>query len=128
MQEYELLAHGKYGFVVNTNTSVDLYGKIDGSAIAVKFNMINGYFDCAGNNLTSLMGCPEEVKGDFMCSENMLTSLEYGPGIVEGNYFCQLNTLTTLKGAPCHSNSLTSLEYGPKSVRAMSVALIICRL
>jgi hypothetical protein len=38
--------------------------------------IINGYFDCYNNNLTSLECSPQEVSGWFDCSNNKLTSLE----------------------------------------------------
>ena len=35
--------------------------------------MGSGYFDCRGNQLTSLEGAPREVKRDFYCMENPIS-------------------------------------------------------
>ena len=45
----------------------------------VKFGVVNGYFDCSYNRLTSLVGAPQSVGRDFVCSYNRLTSLEGAP-------------------------------------------------
>lgn len=47
--------------VVSVSGRVDLNGKGINS-IAVKFNCINGHFDCSANNLTTLKGAPVQVK------------------------------------------------------------------
>ena len=65
-----------------------------------EIDIVNGYFDCSNNLLTSLKGCPKEVKGSFDCSSNNLTSLEGSPEIVDGYFDCSENNLTSLKGCP----------------------------
>jgi hypothetical protein len=85
---------------------------------------VEGGFSCYDNQLTSLEGAPEVVEGNFNCSYNQLTSLEGAPEVVEGNFNCSYNQLTSLEGAPevvggyfdCSSNQLTSLEGAPKTV------------
>ena len=82
------------------------------------------YIICSEKNLTSLRGCPKEVKGDFFCSQNKLTSLEGGPQKVGGYFDCSNNKLTSLKGAPkqvgggfyCSNNKLTTLDGAPEKV------------
>jgi hypothetical protein len=56
-----------------------------------EIDIVNGYFDCSNNLLTSLKGCPKEVKGSFYCSRNKLTSLEGCPKVVKGNFYCYGN-------------------------------------
>jgi hypothetical protein len=51
------------------------------------------------NKLTTLEGCPKEVRGIFGCSDNKLTSLEYSPKKVGGIFHCNYNKyLTSLEG------------------------------
>ena len=90
----------------------------------VKFGMVGGYFNCADNQLTSLVGAPLEVGDDFYCSDNSLTSLIGAPQEVGGYFYCHNNALTSLEGAPlkvggsfdCENNQLTSLEGAPLKV------------
>lgn len=99
---------------------VDLsYKKL--TKIPFKFKRVRGFFDCHGNGLTSLEGCPESVGGWFECSNNLLHSLEGGPKEVGKFYSCHCNCITSLKGAPekvgksfdCSDNKLSSLKEGP---------------
>ena len=39
--------------------------------------MVQGYFSCADNKLTSLSGCPKFVRGGFFCSLNQIPPWEY---------------------------------------------------
>ncbi len=86
---------------------------------------VTGGFWCPNNpNLTSLVGAPIRVVGYFDCSGNNLTSL-VGVGGVGGSFFCRNNNLTSLVGAPrevrggfyCDNNNLTSLVGAPSEVR-----------
>ena len=85
--------------------------------------IVEGSFDCSDNQLTSLEGCPKEVKKDFFCSHNQLTSLEGAPQKVH-DFYCSDNQLTSLEGCPkevrgdfdCSNNQLTSLEGAPQEV------------
>ena len=36
----------------------------------LNISIITGDFDCSSNLLTSLVGCPKEVKGNFICMNN----------------------------------------------------------
>ena len=95
------------------------------SSLPIYFNRVGGYFNCNGNELTSLEGAPREVGGNFSCSHNNLTSLEGAPEKVGGRFNCAFNKLTSLEGAPrevsggfnCRDNKLTSLEGAPRVVR-----------
>lgn len=113
----------------NPDGSIDIDGDVylnnlKLKKLPLKFNKINGNFDCSYNALTSLEGAPTEVIGDFICSENKLSSLIGGPTQVKGTYSCSFNELTSLEGAPnkisrsfyCSRNQLTSLEGAPSKV------------
>lgn len=121
IENYELLPDNEYGFVVNTNSGVDLNGR-SLKFIPVKFNIAKWNFDCSNNQLTSLEFSPVKVERTFSCSNNLLSSLEGAPQ--ECAYFyCYYNRLTSLKGAPkkvigfsCGSNKLKSLEYCPEKI------------
>jgi len=122
----------KYGirnYIINPDGSIDVDGDINLVNInliklPLKFNIVSGEFDCRGNKLTSLEGCPKEVGGDFSCYANQLTSLEGCPKEVGGYFDCANNQLTSLIGCPkevggyfsCTTNQLTSLEGGPSKV------------
>jgi hypothetical protein len=86
--------------------------------------IVNGYFSCSNNNLTSLEGSPQIVKGSFYCSYNNLTTLEGSPQEVSGCFDCYNNNLTSLEGSPqevsgwfdCSLNNITTLYGAPKKV------------
>jgi len=92
---------------------------LDGSHLVVA-----GNFLLVSNQLTSLIGCPQVIKGSFSCRHNLLKTLEGGPREVDGNYDCSYNELVFLNGAPrhikgdfwCDDNPLPSLEGGPELV------------
>jgi len=67
--------------------------------LPLTFNEVNGYFECGGNNITTLEGCPIKFDGDFGCSWNNLTSLEHSPKIVKGTFYSHQNEyITSLEG------------------------------
>lgn len=86
--------------------------------------VVTGTFWCSNNQLTSLQGCPKEVRGDFYCYDNQLKSLKGAPRKIGGGFFCSNNELTSLRHAPasvagnfyCHGNKLESLRFAPKTV------------
>jgi hypothetical protein len=78
---------------IDVNGDVDLYG-FDLNELPLNFNKVTGYFNCGGNNLTSLKGCPRWVGGCFSCNKNQLTSLEFSPDYVGGSFDCYTNQLT----------------------------------
>jgi hypothetical protein len=55
--------------------------------------IVNGYFECAYNNLTSLVGSPRIVNEFFYCTNNQLTTLEGAPQEVGENFYCCGNYL-----------------------------------
>ena len=65
----------------------------------IQFNIINGYFNISYNELTTLRGCPIELKPNpsrsfelnFRCNNNKLTSLEYCPKKIGGEFHCGNN-------------------------------------
>jgi hypothetical protein len=63
-------------------------------------SIVDGSFNCSNNTLTSLEGCPNEIRDGFYCLNTNLTSLEGSPAKVNGNFDCNYNKLTSLKGCP----------------------------
>ena len=93
----------KYGIInyninsdglVDVNGNVNLYNK-GLVELPLKFGKVSGDFNCRGNQLTSLDGCPRIVGGNFYCHNNKLTSLVGGPKEVGGDFDCGYNELTT---------------------------------
>jgi hypothetical protein len=85
---------------------------------------VGSYFSCSVNQLKTLEGCPQTINGDFDCSENELVSLESCPQTVDGYFSCSFNELETLEGCPqtvdgvfaCSFNELETLEGCPQTV------------
>jgi|688.fasta_scaffold476045_2 hypothetical protein len=83
----------------------------------------------SGKNLNSLtkLSIPRIIEEYFLCGYNKLSTLEGGPEIVTG-FVCYCNELISLKGSPkkvenmffCANNYLTSLIYFPKKRRYMN--------
>lgn len=118
------------GYIIKDDLTVDVTCSIENlsnknlSSMPIKFDVIEGYFTCNHNKLTTLEGCPNHVCGDFFCYDNKLTSLEHCPKKIDGYFDCSSNKLTSLVGCPefingdflCHYNQLTSLEHCPKKI------------
>jgi hypothetical protein len=114
-------------YTINSDNSVDVDGDVGFwnkglESIPLNFNIVNGYFNCGNNNLTSLKGCPVRVGNGFSCYNNQLTSLQYSPQYMEnGNFSCGNNKIKSLQYCTelirgyfsCTYNNLTSLEYHP---------------
>jgi hypothetical protein len=114
-------------YTINSDNSVDVDGKVyfrnkELESIPLNFNIVNGYFNCGDNHLTSLKGCPVRVGGGFYCYNNQLTSLKYSPQYMENDDFsCGSNKIESLQYCTelirnyfsCSYNKLTSLEYHP---------------
>ncbi|MBR1826009.1 MAG: hypothetical protein IJ770_05430 [Alphaproteobacteria bacterium] len=62
--------------------------------------VVEGNFDCSGNELTTLKGAPKKVGGHFDCFENELTTLEGAPKEVGGDFECKGNRLKSLLHLP----------------------------
>jgi hypothetical protein len=115
-------------WTLNNDGSLDINGDLDLSSMGLtklplKFNRVSGDFYCDDNQLTSLLGSPQEVGNLFSCTENKLTSLEGCPKKVKV-FNCHNNKLVNLDGSPkgelddfyCDFNDITSLIGSPKKV------------
>src|SRR5574343_1884861 len=81
-------------YTINPDGSIDVneYIWLKGlTKLPLKFNKVNGNFDCKNNKLTSLEGSPVEVNGSFYCQKNELTSFEFAPKIIRGYFNCEIN-------------------------------------
>lgn len=76
---------GIKNYFINDDLSVDVINDVDIThhslnEIPIQFNIVEGYFICYCNNLSSLKGCPKIVKKDFHCDQNpYLKSLKHLP-------------------------------------------------
>jgi hypothetical protein len=114
-------------YTINSDNSVDVDGDVylwdkKLESIPLNFNIVNGYFTCDNNNLTSLKGCPIRVGDYFYCYSNKLTSLQHSPQYMEnGDFSCSRNKIESLQYCTelirsnfyCGYNKLTSLEHHP---------------
>ena len=103
-------------YTINTDGSIDvngddtlLYGGVglgimDLKKLPLKFNKVDGWFNCNFNMMKSLEGSPIEVNGDFNCVGNELTSFKFAPRIIRGDFYCS-------------SNYIKTFEYFPKFVK-----------
>ena len=90
-------------YTINDNLTVDVDGDVGIynshlRSLPVKFGNVDGHFDCASNELTSLEGAPIAVGGSFYCNDNHLTSLIGAPREVGGDFYCSYNRLSSLDG------------------------------
>jgi hypothetical protein len=121
-------------YKINSDGSIDVNGHVDIKSknlitIPLKFNKVYGNFNCHGNKLTSLEGCPNEVGGNFFIHSNQLKTLEHCPTIVGGHFDCSKNKLHTLLGClemvggafNCSDNKLKSLKYCPIKVNGVGL-------
>src|SRR5574344_1243114 len=90
-------------YTINSDNSVDvdngvyLWGK-ELESIPLNFNIVNGYFNCVYNNLTSLQYSPQYVEnGNFYCGSNKIESLQYCTELIRGYFSCDNNKLTSLE-------------------------------
>ncbi len=114
-------------YTINSDNTIDVDGDVylwdkKLTSIPLNFNIVNGYFTCGDNYLTSLKGCPVRVGSWFSCYINDLTSLQYSPQYVEnGRFSCGCNKIEFLQYCTelirgnfnCNYNKLTSLQYHP---------------
>lgn len=120
-----LRKHDIKNFNVLKDNSVDVNGDVRLSnklsnllKLPLSFNVIDGIFDISDNELTSLEGCPNKVKGDFLAYKNELSSLKGGPKEVGGSFIVLQNNITSLKFSPslvkedfiCSHNPLEDLD------------------
>ena len=109
---------------IDVNESVFLNGQSDSdnpdglTHIPLKFNKVDGHFDCSHNKINTLEGSPKHVTGNFYCESNSLISLEGSPERIDGAFDCSNNGLKSLKGSPkyvtgdfnCSNNGLKTLQ------------------
>ncbi len=89
-------------YKINPDGSIDVLGNVGLSSnelteLPLKFNIVEGFFLCNDNKITSLKNFPISVYGIY-CSNNKLTSLEGCPKEVGGNFYCYNNPLESLEG------------------------------
>jgi len=121
--------HKIINYTFNDDLSIDVNGNVNLSyrvltKLPIKFRNVSGFFDCSGNNLTSLEGSPKTLGLNFHCRDNNLKSLVGGPETVGGYFDCSFNKLTSLEGCSktvvgyfnCRFNNLTSLLGCPETV------------
>ena len=120
-------------YTINSDGSIDVDSSVDLSdkslnKIPLKFNKVNGYFncssspnwssrtnqlktldgspifvnsfDCSGGTLHSLKGSPKYVVDSFNCSSNYLNNLEGSPIEVSNNFWCVNNQIRNFIGCP----------------------------
>jgi hypothetical protein len=117
LENYTIKSDG----TIDVDGYVNLYNKLgDMEKLPVKFGKVSGYFNCVGNKLTTLEGCPNYVGDDFYCRNNKLTTLEYCPKYVGGYFNCSRSNLSTLKGIEkceiigyfhCQNNNIPPENY-----------------
>jgi hypothetical protein len=78
-------------YTINSDLSIDVDGMVNISIRGLKklplvFNRVSAYFECSGNQLTTLKGSPRYVGSWFNCSSNNLTTLEGAPDYVVGKF------------------------------------------
>ena len=84
---------------IDVNDSVYLHNK-GLTKLPIKFNKINGYFECSRNELASFEGSPVEVNGNFLCHNNKLTSFQFAPIIIRDGFNCEYNNIKTFEYFP----------------------------
>jgi len=114
-------------YIINDDLSIDVDGAVDLynkklEYLPLKFNYVDGNFNCARNKLKTLEGSPKTISGYFYCYFNELKSLEGCPQTVSGSFYCSNNKLVSLEGCPqtvgfnfgCEDNKLRDLEHFPE--------------
>jgi hypothetical protein len=81
LEDYEISDDG----VVTSHSDVYLF-EYGLEKLPMKFDRVEGDFDCNNNKLTTLEGSPKEVHGLFDCSDNKLSLLDGAPSRVNGNF------------------------------------------
>jgi hypothetical protein len=116
-------------YIINDGLSIDVDGDVELyrqrlEYLPLKFNYVDGNFNCSNNKLKTLEGSPQTVGGGFYCFKNELKSLKGCPQTVSGNFSCYENELKSLKGCPqtvsgsfyCYDNELKTLEGSPQTI------------
>jgi hypothetical protein len=87
-------------YTINKDLTVDVDGNVylnkkNLLRFYVKFNIVNGLFDCIDNDLTSLKGSPEKCT-DFYCYSNKLINLKYCPKEIKDEFISMDNPLINI--------------------------------
>ena len=94
--------YGIYGYTINSDGSIDVDGNVKLTdkglgRIPIKFNKVDGYFECSYNKLTDLENFPNEISGSVYLTGNNLKNLK-GFGKVGGLIYLDDNPLESLEG------------------------------
>ena len=92
--------------------------------------VVEGCFDCDGNELTSLKGFPKKVTGDCICSYNKISTLDGFSSAIGHSLNLDYNEITSLKGFSAnvgdglvvHHNTITS--FSDVDMKKMEVGYI----
>ena len=89
-------------YSINPDGSIDVDGNVkltyEGlGRIPIKFNKVNGYFECSYNKLTDLENFPNEISGSVYLTGNNLKNLK-GFGKVGGLIYLNGNPLESFEG------------------------------
>lgn len=96
-------------YTINKDLTVD----VDNSVILrnnelqnfpVQFGIVNGDFDCAYNQLTSLKGIPHKINGCLYCSHNQLTHFDCFPNYIDNHIYCSGNPIVNMNDFSCMFN------------------------
>lgn len=125
--EFNIEKFGIKNYIIDDDLNVNVKGDVDISGrglikIPIKFNIIDGDFNCSNNKLTNLVNSPMTVNGIFDCSNNNIYTLIGGPRFIDMAYDCSNNLLEDLDGYPdicvnvfdCSNNYIKTLIHLPK--------------
>ena len=73
--------HKIENYTINADLTIDIGGNVylhsrNLKKLPYQFGIVNGFFDCINNELTSLEHCPKTVDGHFYCYDNPLNSIK----------------------------------------------------
>ncbi len=94
--------------VVDVSQNVDISFRVKQRVLPFKFGFINGDFDCAHNQLTSLTNSPDVVYGSFFCGRNQLVSLQGAPKWIHLHFDCSDNKISSFCDLRQHITSVGS--------------------
>ena len=92
-------------YTINPDGSIDvdddviLYNKVL-KKLPLKFNKVNGVFNCSSNELKTLEGSPVEINDICRFNGNELTSFKFAPKIIRGRFDCKFNNIKTFEYFP----------------------------
>ncbi len=97
-------------YTINPDGSIDVNEDVDISymnltELPIKFNNVNGFFNCSYNQLKNLNNIPNKINSWFDCSYNHITILNYPD--VYGQSYCHNNPLESLNNYKGDYNDIT---------------------